>query len=43
LVLLRKRGLDIHPMQYVKLGLVVTPTLLIAGILSLYACARLWG
>jgi arsenical pump membrane protein len=43
LVLLRKRGLDIHPMQYVKLGLIVTPVLLIAGILTLYVCARIWG
>lgn len=28
LVLLRRRGLDIHPLQYLKLGLVVTPPLL---------------
>lgn len=43
LVLLRKRGLGLHPMWYVKLGLIVTPVLLIAGILPLYACARIWG
>jgi arsenical pump membrane protein len=43
LVLLRKRGLDIHPMQYLKLGLIVTPPMLIIGVLILYACSRLWG
>ncbi len=43
LVLLRKRGLDIHPMQYLKLGLIVTPPLLIIGVLTLYATSRLWG
>ena len=37
LVLLRQRGLDIHPMQYLKLGLIVTPIMLIAVTLSLYA------
>jgi arsenical pump membrane protein len=43
LVLLRQRGLNIHPLQYLKLGLIVTPLMLIVGILSLYACSRLWG
>ena len=43
LVLLRRRGLDIHPIQYLKLGLIVAPPLLIIGVLSLYACGRLWG
>jgi arsenical pump membrane protein len=43
LSLLKKRGLDIHPVQYLKLGLIVTPLLLIIGVLSLYLCARLWG
>jgi arsenical pump membrane protein len=43
LVLLRQRGLDIHPIQYLKLGLIVTPVLLIIGVLSLYLCALLWG
>jgi arsenical pump membrane protein len=43
LVLLRQRGLDIHPMQYLKLGLIVGPILLIIGVLSLYFCSRLWG
>jgi arsenical pump membrane protein len=43
LVLLRKRGLDMHPLQYLKLGLIVTPPMLIIGVLSLYACGRLWG
>jgi arsenical pump membrane protein len=43
LALLKRRGLDIHPLQYLKLGLIVTPLLLITGVLSLYACARLWG
>ena len=37
LVLLRQRGLDIHPLQYIKLGLLVTPIMLIAAALSLYA------
>jgi arsenical pump membrane protein len=43
LVLLRQRGLDIRPMQYVKLGLIVTPILLITGVLNLYLCGVLWG
>jgi arsenical pump membrane protein len=43
LVLLRQRGLDIHPLQYLKLGLIVAPPMLIIGVLSLYACGRLWG
>jgi len=43
LVLLRQRGLDIRPMQYVKLGLIVTPVLLIIGVLSLYLCGVWWG
>jgi arsenical pump membrane protein len=43
LVLLRKRGLNIHPMQYLKLGLIITPAMLIIGVLSLYACSRWWG
>jgi arsenical pump membrane protein len=43
LILLRQRGLDIHPIQYFKLGLIVTPILLVIGVLSLYLCSRLWG
>jgi arsenical pump membrane protein len=43
LVLLRQRGLDVRPMQYIKLGLVVTPVLLIIGVLSIYLCGILWG
>ncbi len=43
LSLLKKRGLDIHPMQYIKLGLIVTPPALVIGVLSLYLCARWWG
>jgi arsenical pump membrane protein len=43
LVLLRKRGLDIHPIQYLKLGLIVTPPMLIIGVLCLYASSRLFG
>ena len=43
LVLLRQRGLDIRPMQYIKLGLIITPVLLIIGVLSLYLCGLLWG
>lgn len=39
LVLLRQRGLNIHPLQYLKLGLIVTPPMLIAGALSLYLCS----
>ncbi len=35
LVLLRQRGLNIHPLQYLKLGLIVTPPMLITGALSL--------
>jgi arsenical pump membrane protein len=43
LVLLRQRGLDIHPVQYLKLGLLVAPPMLIIGVLSLYLCGRIWG
>ena len=43
LVLLKRRGLDIHPLQYLKLGLIVTPPILIAGALALYASSVLWG
>jgi arsenical pump membrane protein len=43
LVLLRQRGLDIHPIQYLKLGLIVAPILLIIGVLSLYLCGLVWG
>ncbi len=39
LVILRQRGLDIHPMQYLKLGLIVAPPMLIAAALGLYACS----
>jgi len=43
LVLLRKRGLNIHPLQYLKLGLIVTPIILIIGVLALYFCGLWWG
>jgi arsenical pump membrane protein len=39
LVLLRQRGLNIHPLQYLKLGLIVTPPMLITGALGLYLCS----
>jgi arsenical pump membrane protein len=39
LVLLRQRGLNIHPLQYLKLGLIVTPPMLIISALSLYLCS----
>ena len=39
LVLLRQRGLNIHPVQYLKLGLIVAPPMLIAAALGLYACS----
>ncbi len=39
LVLLRRRGLDIHPLQYLKLGLIVTPPMLLIGALMIYAVA----
>jgi arsenical pump membrane protein len=40
LAILRQRGLDIHPVQYLKLGLMVAPAMLTAAALSLYACSR---
>lgn len=40
LAILRQRGLDIHPMQYLKLGLMVAPPMLIAAALGLYVCSR---
>jgi arsenical pump membrane protein len=43
IILLRKRGLIIRPVQFLKLGLIVTPPMLIIGVLSLYACNLLWG
>ena len=43
LELLRKRGLDIHPLQYLKLGLIVTPPMLFLGVFALYLCGILWG
>jgi arsenical pump membrane protein len=43
LSLLRKRGLVIHPLQYLKLGLIVTPVILIIGVLALYLCSLWWG
>ena len=43
LVLLRRRGLEIHPLQYLKLGLIITPLILIVGALSIYVCSVLWG
>ena len=42
LVLLRQRGLNIRPVQYLKLGLVVAPPLLITGVLSVYLCSLLF-
>ena len=43
LVLLRRRGLDIHPLQYLRLGLIVTPPMLIASALALYATSLFWS
>jgi arsenical pump membrane protein len=43
LSLLKKRGLIIHPLQYLKLGLIVTPVILIIGVLALYLCGLWWG
>jgi arsenical pump membrane protein len=43
LSLLKKRGLVIHPLQYLKLGLIVTPVILIIGVLALYLCGLWWG
>lgn len=36
LVLLRRRGLDIRPLDYLKLGLLVTPPMLALGALGIY-------
>ena len=38
-----KRGLEIHPWQYLKLGLIVTPVILIIGVLALYLCGLFWS
>jgi len=43
LVLLRQRGLDIHPLQYLRLGLIVTPPMLIASALALHASSMFWS
>jgi len=40
LVILRQRGLDIHPMQYLRLGLIVAPPMLLAAALGLYVTSR---
>lgn len=37
LVILRRRGLNIHPLQYLKLGLLVTPPMLLAAALGISA------
>jgi arsenical pump membrane protein len=42
LILLRQRGLIISPWQFLKLGLIITPVMLIIGLLALYACGLLW-
>jgi arsenical pump membrane protein len=39
IVLLRQRGLDITPRQYLRVGLILTPPLLVASIASLYLMA----
>ncbi|MBI2830502.1 MAG: anion permease [Chloroflexi bacterium] len=36
LVLLKQRGLHVHPVLYLKLGLIVVPPMLIAGALAIY-------
>lgn len=43
LVLLRQRGLDIHQVQYVKLGLTVMPLMLTTSAICIYACGWLFG
>ena len=43
LVLLRQRGLDIRPMQYIKVGLITMPVLITIGVLSLYVCGIIWS
>ncbi len=37
LLLLKQRGLSIHPLQYLKIGLIVTLPMLFVGALSIYA------
>ncbi|MDO8568348.1 MAG: ArsB/NhaD family transporter [Dehalococcoidales bacterium] len=41
LVLLNKRGLNIHPLQYLKIGLLVTPPMLVVGALGLFVASQL--
>ncbi|MBI4295836.1 MAG: arsenic transporter [Chloroflexi bacterium] len=36
LVLLKQRGLDVHPVLYLKLGLIVVPPMLFTGALAIY-------
>ena len=43
LAILRQRGLNISPRQYFKVGIVLTPVMLAASILSLYAVGQLSG
>jgi arsenical pump membrane protein len=43
LVLLRQRGLDIHQMQYLRLGLAVMPLMLTVSALCVYFCGWLFG
>ncbi|PIZ26625.1 MAG: arsenic transporter [Chloroflexi bacterium CG_4_10_14_0_8_um_filter_46_9] len=43
LAILRQRGLNISPWQYFKVGIVLTPVMLAASILSLYAVGQLSG
>lgn len=41
LVLLRQRGLSIHPMTYFKLGLVVMPPMVLVGALMIYMISKM--
>jgi arsenical pump membrane protein len=43
LVCLRQRGLEIHPLDYLKLGLRVAPVLIGVGILALALSSRIFG
>jgi arsenical pump membrane protein len=37
LLLLKQRGLTVHPLSYLKLGLIIAPPMLIVGALAIYA------
>ena len=43
LAVLRQRGLDVRPAQYVRVGLTVMPLMLLTSALCVFVCGKLFG